>query len=114
MDRNGQTIYQAEPCRVHSSEFADFTRQGNTLYMHVHFWPGETVSLGGLQSKVLSARLLAGGQPVAFQQERFRVRFTGLPKTAPDEPATVLAIECDSEPAQDMDAIRRERPRLKA
>jgi len=26
----------------------------------------------------------------------------------------VLAIECDSEPSQDMDAIRRERPRLKA
>ena len=114
MDRNGQTIYRAEPCRVHSSNLANFTRQGNTLYMHVHFWPGETVALGGLQSKVLSARLLHGGKPVEFQQERFRVRFTGLPKTAPDEPATVLAIECDSEPAQDMDAIRRERPRLKA
>jgi alpha-L-fucosidase len=114
MDRNGQTIYRAEPCRVHSSNFANFTRQGNTLYMHVHFWPGATVALGGLQSKVLSAKLLTGGKPVQFQQERFRVRFTGLPKTAPDEPATVLAIECDSEPAQDMDAIRRERPRLKA
>jgi alpha-L-fucosidase len=114
MDRNGQTIYRAEPCRVHSSNLANFTRQGNTLYMHVHFWPGETVALGGLQTKVISAKLLHGGKPVEFQQERFRVRFTGLPKTAPDEPATVLAIECDSEPSQDMDAIRRERPRLKA
>jgi alpha-L-fucosidase len=114
MDKNGQTIYRAEPCRVHSSNLANFTRQGNTLYMHVHFWPGETVALGGLRNKVLSAKLLVGGKPVEFQQERFRVRFTGLPKTAPDEPATVLAIECDSEPAQDMDAIRRERPRLKA
>jgi len=114
MDKNGQTIYRAEPCRVHSSNLANFTRQGNTLYMHVHFWPGETVALGGLRNKVLSAKLLVGGKPVEVQQERFRVRFTGLPKTAPDEPATVLAIECDSEPAQDMDAIRRERPRLKA
>ena len=114
MDRNGQTIYEAEPCGVHSSQLANFTRRGNTLYMHVHFWPGDTVALGGLRSKVLSARLQHGGKPVEFQQERFRVRFTGLPKTAPDEPATVLAIECDSEPAQDMDAIRRERPRLKA
>src|ERR1700722_13891934 len=31
MQHNGQTIYQAEPCRVHASEFAGFTRQGNTL-----------------------------------------------------------------------------------
>jgi alpha-L-fucosidase len=114
MDKNGQTIYQAEPCRVRSSNFAGFTRKGNTLYMHVHFWPGETVALGGLTNKVVSARLLASGKKVEFQQEPFRVRFTGLPKTAPDEPVTVLAIDCDSEPAQDMLAIRRERPRLKA
>ena len=114
MDKNSQTIHEAEPCLVHSSNFAGFTRKGNTLYMHVHFWPGETVALGGLTSKVVSARLLASGKPVEFQQERFRVRFTGLPKTAPDDPVTVLAIECDSEPMQDMEAIRRERPRLKA
>src|ERR1039457_1982869 len=79
MERNGQTFYQAEPCRVHASEFAGFTRRGNTLYMHVHFWPGETVALGGLKSKVLSAKLFASGQPVQFEQEQFRVRFKGLP-----------------------------------
>ena len=70
MDRNGQTIYRAEPCRVHSSNLANFTRQGNTLYMHVHFWPGETVALGGLQNKVLSAKLLAGGKPVFVPRQR--------------------------------------------
>ena len=78
---------------MHASEFADFTRKGNTLYMHVHFWPGETVALGGLVNRVLSAKLFASGQPVEFEQEQFRVRFKGLPKTAPDHPVTVLAIE---------------------
>jgi alpha-L-fucosidase len=114
MDRNGQTIYQVEPCRVHASEFAGFTRKGNTLYMHAHFWPGETIALGGLKTKVLSAKLFASGQPVEFEQEQFRVRFKGLPKHAPDDPVTVLAIECDAEPVQDTGAVRRERPRLKA
>jgi alpha-L-fucosidase len=114
MERNGQTIYQTEPCRVHASEFAGFTRKGNTLYMHVHFWPGETVALGGLVNKVLSAKLFATGQPVEFEQEQFRVRFKGLPKSAPDDPVTVLAIECDSEPVQDTGAVRWDRPRLKA
>jgi alpha-L-fucosidase len=114
MEHNGQTIYQAQPCRVRSSEFAGFTRKGNTLYMHVHFWPGETLALGGVKTKVLSARLLAGGPPVEFEQEQFRVRFKGLPKHAPDDPVTVLAIECDSEPVQDTGAVRRDRPRLNA
>ena len=66
------------------------------------------------KSKVLSAKLYASGKPVEFEQEQFRVQFKGLPKHAPDDPVTVLAIECDSEPVQDTSAVRRERPRLNA
>ncbi|MBI3697245.1 MAG: alpha-L-fucosidase [Acidobacteria bacterium] len=111
MDRNGHTIYGAERCRVNRSQFANFTRKGNTLYIHVHFWPGEELSIGGLSSEVKSARLLATGKNVPFQQERFRVRFTGLPARAPDSPVSVLAVECASEPRQDTMGIRDDRPR---
>jgi alpha-L-fucosidase len=111
MERNGHTIYGAERCRVTRSNYAGFTRKGNTLYMHVHFWPGETVTLAGLECKVQSARLPATGKPVTFQQDEFRVRFTGLPKTPPDDPITTIAIECDREPVQNTDRVRRERPR---
>ena len=114
MEKNGQAIYDTEPCRVSRSTFANFTRKGNTLYIHVHFWPGDTVAIGGLETRVLSARLLATGKKMDFQQERFRVRFTGLPPKPPDDPATVLAVECESEPVQDMDLVRRQRPRERA
>ncbi len=57
MEKNGPSIYESERCQVRSSQFAGFSRKGNTLYMHVHFWPGETVALGGLTNKVKSARL---------------------------------------------------------
>jgi len=111
MDRNGGTIYTADPCKVNRSALANFTRKGNTLYVHVHFWPGETVAVGGLTCKVKSARLHASGKAVKFQQDRFRTRFMGLPAAAPDDPVTVIAVECDTEPAQDMMMIRKERPR---
>ena len=114
MGRNGQTIYQSEKCQPGRSNYAGFSRKGNTLYMHVYFWPGSTVSLGGLRNKVMSARLVAGGKEVKFDQDDFRVRFTGLPEKAPDEPVTTLAIECDGEPHQDNLYVRKERPRLKA
>ncbi len=113
MERNGTAIYRTDPCHVDSSLFAGFTRRGNTLYIHVHFWPGDTVSIGGLKTKALSARLLAGGKAVQFDQDRFRLRLKGLPQAAPDSPVTVIAVECESEPAQDMGMIRRERPRTK-
>jgi alpha-L-fucosidase len=110
-EKNGNSVYGAERCRVRNSLFANFTRKGNALYIHVHFWPGETASIGGLQTKVKSARLLASGKPVSFKQEDFRVQFTGLPATAPDNPVTVIVAECESEPRQDMDNIRKNRPR---
>ncbi len=111
MQRNGTSVYDIEPCQVKRSAFANFTRKGNTLYVHVHFWPGETVSIGGLTSKVKSARLLASGRQVSFEQTEFRVEFQGLPAAAPDDPVTTIAVECDSEPLQDTMAIRENRPR---
>ncbi len=111
VDKNGRTIYDTEPCQVAHSLFAGFTRKGNTLYVQAHYWPGETLSIGGLLSKVKSAKLLATGQDVKFEQDKFRVKFTGLPADPPDDPVTVLAVECDSEPRQDQAMIRKERPR---
>jgi alpha-L-fucosidase len=111
MSRNAETIHTLDRCQVSRSNYAGFTRQGNTLYMHVHFWPGESVAIAGLMTKVKSARLFASGHEVKFEQGRFRVRFMGLPEEAPDQPVTTIAIECESEPTQDTMFVRRERPR---
>src|SRR6202162_4868954 len=64
MDNHADLIQKAELCNVGHSEFANFTRVGNKLYVHVHFWPGDSVSVGGLSNKVVSARLYPSGQPV--------------------------------------------------
>lgn len=116
MDRHGETIYGADSCQVKRSNYLNFTRKGNTLYVHAHFWPGETVTLAGLKTRVKLAKLHAtgkpeSGKPVEFEQDQLRVRFTGLPKLAPEDPVTVLAVECESEPVQDMMLVRKERKR---
>ena len=111
MDRNGPTIRETEHCRVSRSNYASFTRKGNTLYVHVHFWPGSTASVAGLRTKVTSAKLLATGKDVKVEQDDFRVRFMGLPEKAPDDPVTVIAAECESDPVQDTNYVRKERPR---
>lgn len=112
--KNGAAVYGTDPCSVNRSNYMSFTRKGNTLFANVHFWPGSEVAIGGLRSKVLSAKLLATGTPVKFEQEEFRVKFTGLPVAAPDSPITTIAVECDGEPKQDMNRVREERPRLQA
>jgi alpha-L-fucosidase len=111
MQTNGDTIYASDLCHPRRSNYATFTRKGNTLYMHVHFWPGEYVAIGGLKNKVVSARLLKTGRSLQFTQDGFRTKFTGLPMEAPDHPVTTIAIECDSEPMQDNIYVRTNKPR---
>jgi len=114
MDKYGHTIYGAEPCDVKRSCFANFTRKGNTLYVHVYFWAGEEWAIGGLRTKIRSAKLLPEGDPVKFEQNEFRVRFKDLPSEAPDSPISVLELECESIPTQDMIFVRKNMPRGEA
>ncbi len=111
MQKNGPTIYEAEPFHGNWHVYAAYTRKGNTLFMHVYFWPGSAIAIGGLRSKVKAARLFTTGQKVDFQQDDIRVKFTGLPEKAPDDPVTVIAIECESEPMIDTTYVRKERKR---
>jgi alpha-L-fucosidase len=111
MDGNGQTIYKSDVCQVKRSAFANFTRAGNTLYIHAYFWPGSELNIAGLRTKVKSAKLLRSDVPVKFEQTEFQTKFMGLPLSAPDSPVTTLAVECESEPIQDTDFVRKNRER---
>jgi alpha-L-fucosidase len=111
LGRNGASIYGMDRCKVNYSELANFTRKGNRMYVHVNLWDGTTLSIAGLQTKVISARLLATGEAVKFQQDRYRLLFNGLPVTPPDYPSSVIEVDCETEPVQANRNVIRERPR---
>jgi alpha-L-fucosidase len=70
------------------------------------------MSFGGFRSKVKSVQLLDSRKLVTFTQDDLSLRLTGLPAVAPDQPATVLVIECEAEPAMDRMYVRKNRPRF--
>ena len=123
---NGEAIYGTERGNFPSfGNYDNFSRRGNTLYIHVYFWPGKTpaaqwlsffrpptvVAVGGVQGRALSARLLKTGQKLALRQDAYSLQITGLPVEPPDDPVTVIAVECDGEPGVDHHAIRPLWPR---
>jgi alpha-L-fucosidase len=124
---NGASIYGAQGGKFSWGVNTDYTRKGNTLYIHVYNWPAGTpaaqwlpffqpptvVALGGLKTKVKAARLLKTGEAVQFTQDEYSVRLTGLPQMPPDNPVTVLEVECAGEPALDHNDPRAIWPRLK-
>src|SRR5260370_14695301 len=93
MRRNGESIYGSDPCQPRRSNYASFTRKGNTLYMHVHFWPGDYVVVAGLQAQVKSALFFPFGGKKNFLQDEYPVRLTRLPAQAPGDPVTPIAHE---------------------
>jgi alpha-L-fucosidase len=98
--RNGSAIYGADKCLFLHGDICGFTRKGNTLFTHVYFWPGDTVTIGGVTTKVHKARLLATNEDVTFTQKERQLTFSGLPPQAPDMPITVIVAECETEPVQ--------------
>ncbi len=54
--------------------------------------------LAGSSPRRISARLLKTGQKVEFTQDEFSLRLTAFRSQAPDQPATVIEVECDGEP----------------
>ena len=111
MDRNSAAIYGTERSKVVRHQYAGITRKGNTLFLHVHAWPGSEIRIGAIVTKAVSARLLATGKEIKFDQNAERLRLYGLPEKAPDQPMTVIAVEFESEPVQDMVANRRSKKR---
>ncbi len=127
LDTNGKAIYGTDRGNFSWNTNANYTRRGNTLYIHQQFWPGHTpaadwlsfyqtqavIAIGGLKPNVISVRILKTGEKVDFIQDEFSLRVTGLPLTAPDQPATVLEVVCDGEPVINHEADRPLWPRYK-
>src|SRR6476659_7801381 len=84
MAKHGDTIRLSDNCQPRRGNYLSYTRRGNTLYAHVHYWPGETVVIGNLLNKVSSVTMHGSNTPVKFVQDDFRIRLIGLPKQAPE------------------------------
>ena len=125
---NGEAIYGTNGgASISFGNYDNFTRKGNTLYIHCYFWPSGTpaaewlnfykpqtvVAVGGVRAKALSARLLKTGQKLVIDQTPTSLRISGLPIAVPDSPTTVIAVECDAPPVVDHHLIRPEWPRYK-
>ena len=110
LQRNGKAVYGTQRCNFPHGNIGVYTRNGNTLYTIIYFWPGNAMAVGGVKCKVKSAYFLASGRSVAFQQKGSRLIFSGLPEHSPDDPITVIAAECDSEPIQDALSSRADPP----
>jgi alpha-L-fucosidase len=108
---DGESIYGTERATCEWMNFAfgqsPATVRGNTMYWHVPRWYGRELTIGGMETKVLGARILGTGQKVTFKQSfepTVRLQLTDLPESPPDPEVTVIALDCDGPPVHRLGA----------
>ena len=100
MKTNGKAIYGAGPSPVGAPNLGMETRKGDKVYLLIQRWPGTTVPLAWVGSRVASAVLLANGQMARIEQKGDRVWLHDLPAFPPDPYLTVIELTFDGEPRQ--------------
>jgi alpha-L-fucosidase len=98
MKRHGEGIYGSQVPPTFGTTIAIWTRKANTGYLYLLAWPGETLVVARIASKVKSATLLSTGEPVHFRQEyNGRLVFSGLPADPPDPYMPAIKVVFDGE-----------------
>jgi alpha-L-fucosidase len=89
---NGDSIYGTTYGPVQGVAGLRTTANDKAVYVHVLDWPASTLEIAGIESRVLSARLLANGKPLMFRQTEASLQID-LPSQAPDPNASVIALK---------------------
>ena len=105
---NGQSIRGAARTPLAVQAWGESTRKGNTIYLHVFEWPRDgKLVVGGLKTDVTQVWLIADkAKAVANKLKVVRLnpadlQIEGLPKAAPDENDSVIALACVGTPQAD-------------
>ena len=97
---NGEAIYETEHTPLF---YPDITWKCTTkpyrLYFHIVNWPGESLKITGLESKVKKAWFLVNKQDVDFEQNGNVLTFA-LPPQPLDPYNTVIVVEIEDEQAR--------------
>jgi len=88
---NGESIYGTTYGPVQNAPGFRTTAGPKSLYIHVFDWTPPACTLSGIESRVLSARLLANGLPLKFRQTEGKLEIE-IPPAAPDPDVSVLAL----------------------
>ncbi len=88
---NGESIYGTTYGPVQGMASARTTAKDKKVFVHVFDWPSAALDLDGLEAKVISAHLLATGQPLKFRQAEAKLQID-LPPRAPDPNVSTIAM----------------------
>jgi alpha-L-fucosidase len=92
LDKNGETIYATQGGPVRPHHWGATTRNGNKIYVHLLDPQGELVAMPALGEKIASAKLLASGKAVEYDEHRWGLLLK-VPVAVQDPIDTIVVLE---------------------
>jgi len=89
----GESIYGTRGGPWRPGPWGAATCKGNTVYVHILQWPGDTIALPALTKKIVSSKVLTGGT-ASVKQTDGGVEIS-VPATERQEIDTLVALELD-------------------
>lgn len=105
LDRNGEAVYGTDGGGLPFNLWGSSTVRGNVMYLFLERYFGTEVTVGGLVPNVVRADVLGTGQRLDFRRFETQTVISGLPATPPDPLVTVLRLELDGPPDQDISRV---------
>lgn len=99
LNRNATAIRGCERSPFTWNNWGRVTVRGSRVYLHIRNSTGRELCWAELKNKVLSARWLDGGAPVAFEQNGDRLFLRDLPVPLPDPLTSTVELEVEGTPA---------------
>lgn len=91
LDLNGDAVYDTTYGPIQNVAGLRTTAGPKAIYIHVFDWTPPSLTLTGVDARILSARLLASGAPLNFRQSETRLEIE-IPPAAPDPDVSVIAL----------------------
>ena len=88
---NGESIYGTTYGPLQGNSAFRTTAKRENIYLHVFDWPSSSLVIQGLAPKIISARMLATGETLKFQQAEGRATIE-TPSRSPDTNAAVIVL----------------------
>ena len=102
---HGESIYGSRRHNLMWNLWGPTTVRGNTMYLHLQKYPGCELVLGGLTNRIRTATLLTTGQGLGVKKKGNQTILSGLPPKSPDDLVSVVKLELDGDPDQDISRV---------
>jgi alpha-L-fucosidase len=89
---NGDSIYGTTYGPVQGVAGLRTTAKGKSIYLHLFDWSPPTCEISGIETRVLSAHLLANGRKLTFRQTEGKLQ-VDVPQEAPDANVNVIMVK---------------------